>query len=418
MKILPLEQIPFSTIVRTGDVVAWGQGASEPEALTAELMRCRHHIDGFEAFIGMSYGQTPKLEHCDTVKFSSYCAAGNNRKLSEANRLEIYPCHYSILPDLLRARVKVLLLQVAPTDRPDVYSFGLAQDYLAPLVASARVVIAEINEKVPVSFGEAEIHASDIDYAVLTSRTPITAGANRGGDQEKRIAEITASLIDDGMTLQTGLGAIPELVIEALSSHRDLGVHSGIMGDQIVNLIKSGSITNARKSIDRGVTVTGQLFGSAETYAFADRNPRISVRSINYTHSPSVLCRLERFAAINSAIEVDLTGQINAEIAGGRYVGAVGGAIDFMRAARISPGGLPIVALPSVAKTGRGLQSRIVASLRGPVSTPRADAAIIVTEHGYADLRNLSLSERAKAMIAIAAPEFRKSLEQEFTSLA
>ncbi|HRF07940.1 MAG TPA: acetyl-CoA hydrolase/transferase C-terminal domain-containing protein [Xanthobacteraceae bacterium] len=414
MKTLPLEQIPFSTIVRASDVVAWGQGAAEPEALTAELLRCRHRIGAFEAFIGMSYGQTPQLDHCDTVKFSSYCATGNNRKLSEADRLEIYPCHYSSLTDLLKARVRVLLLQVAPTDRQDIYSLSLAQDYLAPLVKSAAVVIAEINDKAPATFGETEIHTSDIDYAVLTSRTPITAGGSRGGDPERRIAEIIASLIDDGMTVQTGLGAIPELVIEKLSSHRDLGVHSGIIGDQIGNLMKSGAVTNARKSIDRGVTVTGQIFGSADLYEFTDRNPAISVRSINYTHAPSVLCQLEKFAAINAAIEVDLTGQINAEMAGGRYVGAVGGAMDFIRAARASPGGLPIIALPSVVRTQSGLQSRIVASLNGPVSTPRADAAVIVTEHGYADLRALSLRERAKALISIAAPEFRESLDREF----
>jgi acyl-CoA hydrolase len=361
----------------------------------------------------MSHGQTPQLEHCDTVKFSSYCAAGNNRKLSEANRLEIYPCHYSNLPGLLTARVKVLLLQVAQTERPDVFSFSLAQDYLAPLVKSAAFVVAEINDKAPATCGETEVHAFDIDYAVLTSRTPIVASTNRGSDPERRIAKIIADLIDDGMTLQIGLGAIPELVIEELSSHRELGVHSGIIGDQIAKLMKSSSITNARKSIDRGVTVTSQIFGSAELYAFADKNPMISVRSINYTHASSVLHQLEKFAAINSAIEVDLTGQINAEMAGGRYVGAVGGAIDFIRAARISPGGLPIIALPSVVQTERGLQSRIVASLNGPVSTPRADAAIIVTEHGYADLRALSLRERAKALISIAAPEFRESLDRD-----
>lgn len=418
MKIVPLEQIPFSTIIRKNDVVAWGQGASEPQLLTAELMRCRHHIGEFEAFIGMSYGKNPQLEHCDMVKFSSYCATGNNRNLAEANRLEIYPCHYSNLPDLLRARVKVLLLQVAPTDRPEVFSLTLAQDYLAPLIASARVVIVEINDKAPSTFGEIELRASDIDYAVLTSHSPLEAGASRRGDLEVRIAKIIAGLIGDGMTIQTGLGAIPELALEELRSHRDLGVHSGIIGDQIVKLMTSGSITNARKSIDRGVTVTGQIFGSAETYAFADKNPGISVRSINYTHSPSVLGGLDRFAAINSAIEVDLTGQINAEIAGGRYVGAVGGAMDFIRAARASHGGLPIVALPSVARTGGNFRSRIVASLNGPVSTPRADAAIIVTEHGYADLRALTLSERAKALISIAAPEFREALEREWKAHA
>lgn len=379
-------------------------------------MRCRHQIGDFEAFIGMSYGQTPRLEHCDKIKFSSYCATGNNRELAVANKLEIYPCHYSNLPDLLRAKVKVLLLQVAKTDRPDVYSFGLSQDYLVPLVAAARVVVAEINDKTPATFGESEIDAADIDYAVLTNRGPISGKLNRGGDPEKRIAKIAAGLIDDGMILQTGLGAIPELVIHELSSHRDLGVHSGIIGDQIVNLMKSGAITNANKSADRGVTVTGQIFGSTETYGFVDRNPNISVRSINYTHSPSVLYRLERFAAINGAIEVDLTGQINAEVAGNRYVGAVGGAMDFLRAAHASPGGLPIVALPSLTKAEHGPRSRIVNSLHGPVSTPRADTAIIVTEHGYADLRGLSLQDRAKAMISIAAPEFRESLEREWTS--
>lgn len=208
-----------------------------------------------------------------------------------------------------------------------------------------------------------------------------------------RIAAHVASLVPDGATIQVGLGALPEAVVSGLSGHRDLGVHSGLVGDAVAELMNAGVITNARKAFDRGSTVGGMLVGSQRLFRLADRNPAIQLRDTGYTHDADLLAAQHRFVAINSAVEVDLTGQINAEVAGGAYVGAVGGSVDFLRGAARAPGGLPIIAIPS---------ERIVETLSGPVTTARADAGIIVTEHGIADLRGQSLRGRRSRLSAIA----------------
>jgi acetyl-CoA hydrolase len=194
-----------------------------------------------------------------------------------------------------------------------------------------------------------------------------------------------------------------------LHGHRDLGLHTGAVTDGIAQLAQAGVLTNAQKSIDRGVGVGGILMGSDILRRWAECNPQLELRATDYTHDPVVLAKSHKLAAINAAIEVDLTGQINAEVAAGCYVGAVGGAVDFLRGAARSYGGLPIVALPATAKGA----SRIVAQLSGPVSTPRSDAGLIVTEHGVADLRGQPLSRRVRRLIAIAAPEHRESLERQ-----
>ena len=204
--------------------------------------------------------------------------------------------------------------------------------------------------------------------------------------------------MEDGATLQCGLGAIPEAALRALHGRRDLGVHSGTVGDAVIELMEAGVVTNARKRRDHGASIAGVLMGSERLHRFAHRNKALQMRGTEYTHHPEVLASLPRFVAINSAVEVDLTGQVNAEVAAGSYVGAVGGAVDFLRGAHRSRGGVPIVALPSTA----GAHSRIVASLSGPVSTPRCDAGVFVTEYGVADLRGLPLAARMHRMLDIA----------------
>jgi acetyl-CoA hydrolase len=190
---------------------------------------------------------------------------------------------------------------------------------------------------------------------------------------------------------------------------RDLGVHTGSIGDGIATLCEAGVVTNARKAIDAGVCVGGVIIGSARVRQFAHRNPALELRGTEYTHDANVLRRFDRFVAINSAVEVDLTGQVNAEVAAGTYVGAVGGAGDFLRAAQASRGGVPIIAMPSTA----GRHSRIVARLAGPTTIPRSDACVIVTEYGVADLRGLSLAQRHSRMIDVAHPDHREALERE-----
>lgn len=225
---------------------------------------------------------------------------------------------------------------------------------------------------------------------------------------ELAIGRHVANLIDDGATLQTGIGSIPDAVLAQLHDRRELGVHSGSIADGFVDLHEAGVVTNSCKSIDLGVSVGGVLIGGQKLRRFAHCNRSLELRGTDYTHNPRVLGSIERFVAINSAIEVDLTGQANTEVAGGRYVGAVGGIVDFLRGAQTSRGGIPIVALPSTA----GARSRIVSTLTGPVTVARSDACVVVTEHGVADLRGLTLSQRVPRMIAIADPAHRESLER------
>ena len=402
--------IDFASIVRSGDTVMWGQANAEPLPLTQALVAQRHDIGTFRVFLGVSSTDTCCPEHADCIDFVSYCGTGANRALARAGALDVLPCHYSQFPQMIRAgqlKVDVLLLQLAPPDAEGRYSLSIAHEYLIAALDTARVIVAEINEQAPWTYGERYLRDDDLDFILPSSRAPLENPPATTGAIELAIAGHVAGLIDDGATLQFGLGAIPEAVLASLSDRRDLGVHSGAIGDKVADLMEAGVINNLRKSIDPGVSVAGVMMGSRRIHDFAHRNRAVQFRSTTYTHDPDVLARIDRFVALNSALEVDLSGQINAEVAGDSYVGAVGGALDFLRGARRARGGLPVVALPSTAAKGA---SRIVATLSGPVSTPRSDAGIIVTEYGVADLRGLTLRQRRERLLAIAHPDYRSAL--------
>jgi acyl-CoA hydrolase len=401
-------------IVRPGELVMWGQGSAEPTTLTRALMAQRAEIGRFCAFVGISLSDAVQPAHADCVSFVSYCGAAHNRALAQAGCLEILPCHYSELPRLIEGgpwQPDVLLLQVAPADADGRYSLSLAGDYLVAALRGARVIVAEVNAQAPATCGPHTLGAQDIDFVVHTDRPPLELPQGRAHPAEAGVARHVASLIEDGATLQHGIGTLPEAIVGLLSDRRDLGLHSGVLGDAAASLIRAGVVTNARKTIDTGVSVAGVLMGSAALNALAHRNPALQLRGVDYTHALKVLASIDNLVTINSAIEVDLTGQVNAEVADGVYVGAVGGAIDFIRGARAARNGRAIIALPS--RTAGKNIGRIVARLNGPVSTARSDAPIIVTEHGIADLRELSLSQRVARMIAIAHPEERERLARE-----
>lgn len=411
-------RLDLTAHIRPGDTVMWGQASAEPLTLTERLVEQRAELGGVRCFVGMLAAATSiRPEHADHLSFLSYCGNGGNRALHRAGALDILPSHYSALPGLIESgalRIDVALLQVSPADRTGRHSLGLADEYLSAAIDRARVVIAEVNDQVPWTPGTRTLTATDFDVVVHTSRPPAEIAGKKPGEAELRVADHVAGLIEDGMTLQLGLGALPEAIAARLSDRRDLGVHSGQIGDAVAALMEAGVITNARKTVDRGCAVTGALMGTSRLFRYADANQAISLRDTRYTHDPEILAAQERLVAINSAVEVDLTGQINAEVARGAYVGAVGGAMDFLRGAARSRGGLPIVALTSTARRPDGeAASRIVAKLNGPVSTPRADAGIIVTEYGVADLRGRSLQERRDLMLAIAHPDHRAALEKE-----
>lgn len=395
--------------VRPGDSVVWGQAGAEPEVLTGALMRQRHEIGPLTVTIGFSLTPTPDPRYADCVRFRSYCASGTNRRLAKEGLLEILPVPYSTLASVL-APVDVLMLHLPPAGADGRHSLGLLQEYIAPLISRARVVIAEINDQMPSVHGTLDIGPQEIDLIVESSRPLRELVLPAPSETEHRIAAHVASLVEDGSVIQMGLGQLPEAILGALEGHRDLGVHSGVISDGIVELIEKGVINNARKVHDRGVTVTGWLLGSRRLYDFSHHNAALRVCPSSYTHDPVILAEQDRLVAINSAVEVDLTGQINAEVANGQYIGSVGGAAEFLRGAHRSKGGLPIIALPATVKKAGA--SRIVGALSGPVSTPRSEAGIIVTEYGVADLRGRSLSERKRLMLEIAAPEHRAELQE------
>ena len=300
-------------------------------------------------------------------------------------------------------------MQVGPADAAGHHSFGLISDFVDAAVKRARVVIAEVNDQVPFTHGDAVLPASRIDCAVHVSRAPVQVAAAPISDNDLAIAKIAAAYIGDGTVLQVGIGAVPDAILRLLKDRRDLSVHSGMIGDGLVDLVEAGVVTNALKPIDTGVSITGALVGTKRLYDFANRNPQIGMRSAAYTHDAAVLARLARLVTINSALEVDLTGQVNAEQSGDKYLGGTGGQVDYVRAGSRSPGGRSIIALQATARAGA--VSRITAALAGPVTTARSDVDVIVTEFGAAELKGQSLPERARRLVAIAHPSFQEQLD-------
>ena len=307
--------------------------------------------------------------------------------------------------------IDIVLLQVCGPDDAGLYNAGLGIEHLHAALDRARLVIAQVNPKLPWTHGDTVVAPSAIDLLVPAAARPLELPARPAGPIERAIAEHVSRLIPDRATIELGLGAIPEAVTGALSQKRGLGIHSGAVGDGIANLMEAGVVDNRHKEIDNGVTVATMLMGSSRIYGFAHRNPALQIRATTYTHDAGVLGNFRRFVAINGALEVDLTGQVNAETAGGRHIGLVGGQMDFVRAANRAPEGRSIIALQSTNRDRS--RSRIVARLAdGVVTTPRAEADVIVTEHGIAELRGRTLAERARALITIADPAFRAELEQ------
>jgi acetyl-CoA hydrolase len=350
------------------------------------------------------------MERADCVSFFSYTGAGINGALAALGALDIVPVHYSELPRILAKgflAADVVLLRVPPPDGKGRVGIGLANEYLSASINSARAVIVEIDESLPHTRGRT-LDLSDVAAVIRSESDSLIVPSREPTEIETQIADRVSALIEDESTLQLGVGSLPNAIAGRLTRHQRLGIHSGVIGDGVAALLECGAADNSRKQRDTGITVAGVSMGSKRVLDLLHTDPQVEIRETEYTHSLEVLASLRKFVSVNSAIEVDLSGQLNAEVAGGRYLGAVGGAIDFARGARKSVAGTAIIALPS---TARGI-SRIVSRLSGPVSTARSDVAVIVTEFGVADLRGRTMREREEAMIAIAHPDHRTDLEQ------
>ncbi len=413
MQKLSLSQLRFSDQLRKGDIVGWPQGPGEPLALTETLVAQRAEVSGTVLFFGLTQSDTLKPELADHFKFRALNGAGSSRRVSAL--AEIVPCYVSTIPALFRAgqlRVDVMLIQVKPLSNGK-YTLGVISDFTEAMIAQARVVIALLNPALPAMEGDACVEASDIDVLVDGDSRIIDMPDPAPSAVELEVARQVAALIPNRATVQLGVGTLPAAVAAALAGHSGLGVHSGVVSDVLVDLVEQGVVTNAHKLEHAGETVTGGLFGTQRLRDFAEKSGLVAMRNADYTHDIRVTGAIPNFYTINSAIEIDLTGQINSEIAAGRYLGAVGGQVDYVRAGVTSPGGMSIIAFPSATPDGK--HSRLVATLAGrPVSTARCEVDVIVTEHGAAHLRGCSLRERAERLVAIAHPEHREPLARAF----
>lgn len=410
--------LDLARYVRHGDAVVFGQACGEPPALVAALIAQGSAIGGLSAFIATSFSGAFTPASTQSFALSSMGAIGALRAMSKAACLSIIPCHVSQVGPLIEAgilRCDVAMIQLSPADAEGNHSCGLISDYVRAAVRAARVVIAEISEAVPFTYGES-VHESEIDVLVQSDRLPVEVSAAPVSPTDEAIARHCADYIGDGSVIQTGVGAVPDAILRLLRDRKDLGVHSGMLGDGLADLVEAGVITNARKEIDPGVSINGALIGTRRLYDFAHRNPAIRMTPTSYTHDAAVLGQLSRLVTINSAFEVDLTGQVNAEGSGDRYVGGIGGQVDFVRAGARSPGGHAIVALSSTAM--QGSVSKIVAALSGPVTSARCEVDVIVTEFGAAELKGQSLAERARRMVAVAHPHFREELDRTAHEIA
>jgi acyl-CoA hydrolase len=375
--------IDLASVIRPGDGILWGQACAEPRTLVSALVEQRAALSGCRLFLGASYSKLVRPEHADHLRLSAYSGTGSNRALADAGVLDIFPAPYSRLGALIREKkiaADVVMVQVSPPNARGEYSLGLGVEYVAEALRTARAIVAEVNDRVPWTHTDPVLHEKDFALKIETSVAPVELPSPAFTDQDRAIARHAASVIPEGATLETGIGSLPNAVLSALAGRRDLRVHTGAVTDGVVEL-------NPR------LCVGGALMGTQRLFDWARENPAVRLRSSDHTHSAGVLGRIERFVAINSAVEVDFTGQVNGEVARGSYVGAVGGALDFARAANQSPGGVSIIVLPA---------SRVVERISGPVSIPRAEAGVFVTERGVADLRGCTLREREQRMRAIS----------------
>ncbi len=406
------EALDLTALLRPGERIVLGQACGEPTTLVEALIAQGPVIPGLQAFIATSFSGLFTPDTARSFALTSMGAIGALRSMAKANALGIIPVHVSQVAPLIEAGIigcDVAMIQVSPADAGGNHSCGLISDYVRAAVAAARLVIAEVNHNVPFTPGET-IPASAIHIAVHTTRAPVEVAAAKVTETDTAIARHCAAYIGDGAVIQTGVGAVPDAILRLLGDRRDLGVHSGMLGDGLVNLVEAGVITNTRKEIDPGVSINGALIGTARLYKWAHRNPALRMTPTSYTHDARVLGRLSRLVTINSALEIDLAGAANAEGSGAAYMGGTGGQVDFVRAGARSPGGHAIIALASTAKAGT--ISKITAALSGPVTTARSEVDIIVTEFGAAELKGQTLAERTRRLTAIAHPDFREELDR------
>jgi 4-hydroxybutyrate CoA-transferase len=411
------EQVP--DLLRPGMTV-FVQGASgEPSPLLRALAAAPEASDGVHyagCFIPGVNWIDPASFH-PIARLTSFFVFGDVARSYAAGKVRLLPLHYSGIWDyLMGLEVDLALLQATPPDRHGRCSLGVSVHFVPAVLDRARAIVAEINAAMPRPAQSFEIPYDRLDWVVESERPLVGLTTADPAPEIDRIGQNVASLIEDGDTIQIGIGKVPAAVLGSLRDRRDLGLHGGLVSDEVAELHAAGVLTGARKSHERGTMVCTAALGGERVYQWAGRCPNLRFAPVSHTHDLRVIAQIDRFVAINSVLSVDLYGQANAEMLDGRQVSGTGGLLDFVRGARLAKDGRSILALPASAG---GKASRIVPRLgEGEVvSCPRADADIVVTENGVAHLRDKSIDERAAAMIAIADPGFRDALAGEWAAI-
>lgn len=400
--------------IESGNTVFLSSGCGEPQELVEALIAERERFRNVRLLTGLQGSKAPYVakEYASHFQLTAFMASGRIREAIREGYADCMPVPVSRLPKLFRegiVPINVALIQVSPPDKDGNYSLGNNVGYTKAAVAAAKFVIAEVNAQMPRTLGDSVVTPAAIDLCVESDRPVIEVKAASLDDALLAIGRYVALLVPEHATLQVGVGATAEAIWQALMDRRDLSVHSGAVADGLINLIEKDVVTNRFKPIDRGKVVTGQLIGTKRLNDFAHENPMINMRPVEYTHDPAVLAQLKNLVSVNSALQVDLRGQVNAETLNGSQVAGVGGAIDFALGATLSSGGSSIVALPSTA--GNGKHSRIVRALPDAVvTTPATLVDYVVTEYGVADLRGKTLRQRAHELTKIAHPGFHDAL--------
>ncbi|WP_299754974.1 acetyl-CoA hydrolase/transferase C-terminal domain-containing protein [uncultured Pontibacter sp.] len=405
-------------VIKSGDRVFIQGSAATPQYLVRKLAERADSLRDVELVSISTYGDFPLSEerYKDSFFINSLFVSANVRDAVNSGRGDYVPIFLSEIPKLFRSGnmpLDVAIVHVSPPDHHGYCSLGVSVDIAREAVLSAKHVIAQVNPQMPRTHGDGLIHIRRFDVLVeVNEALPEVDYSLRITDRERAIANYIAEMVEDGATLQMGIGAIPDAVLSNLTNHKELGIHTEMMSNGIMELVEKGVITNEHKKRHPGRIATGFIVGNRKLYDFVDDNPLILMQRTDYVNDVTIIRTNPKVTAINSAIEIDLTGQVVADTIGRHQFSGIGGQMDFIRGAALSEGGKPIIALPSV--TNKGI-SRITPLINegAAVTTTRAHVHYVVTEYGVAYLYGKNLRQRAKALISIAHPDHRERLEQE-----
>lgn len=404
--------------IKSGDRVVLQHAVGEPLYLVDKMVENYKNYENVEIvqLVAMGKGDYAKEEMQGHFKVNSLFLGGPTRECINSGRGDFTPSFFYQIPKLFKTKlpVDVALINVSLPDENGYCSFGVSGDYTKPAAEAAKLVIAQVNKYMPRTLGDCFIHISDIDIIVEKDEPIPELAPPKIGDVEKAIGEFCASLINDGDTLQLGIGAIPDAVLLFLKDKKDLGIHSEMISDGVVELVEAGVITCKKKNINKGKLSVAFLMGTKRLYDFVDNNPMVSLQTVDYINDPRVIGQNDNLISINAALQVDLMGQVCSEAMGLKQFSGIGGQVDFVRGAAFSKGGKSILAFPSTAK--KGTVSKIVPFLTegACVTTSRTDVDYVITEFGIAELKGRTLRERARNLINIAHPNFREELKAEF----